>query len=576
MPSMNSFDGFTFVRKLVKRWDIIAAIVVIALLTFVAEASHGLFEPIKQLQSTALSLDPLHLPFYAARTTARMFVGLACSLLFTLIYATWAAKSPRAEQLLIPILDILQSVPIVGFMSVSLVFFMSLAPGRVLGAEFASVFLVFTGQAWNMAFGFYQSLRTVPVELQEVSKSFGLSAWMRFWRLEVPFALPGLLWNVMLSMAGGWFFIVTAEAIAVGTTTITLPGVGSYVAMAIQEGDLRAIGWAILTMLIVILACDQLIFRPLVAWADRFRIEQEAGAWLAEPWALIMMRRSKIVLGLRLFCNVLLRGSTKILPGRAHRVATQEQKIENRFLDVAGFSLLITVVAWVAWQIMGGLLTHTTRAELVHVVVLALVTMLRVTVLIAVASVIWVPIGIKIGLNPRVTRIVQPIAQFLAAFPANLLFPIASFVIVTWKLNADIWLSPLMVLGTQWYILFNVIAGAAAMPTELRNAAASFGVRGFLWWRRVAIPAVFPFFVTGAITASGGSWNAAYVAEVVNWKSTQIKAHGVGAYLADATASGNFHSILLGISVMCVFVVTINRIFWRPLYYYAERKFRIS
>ncbi len=573
---MKSLDAFTFVRDLVKRWDVIAAIVVIALMTFFAEASHGLFDPLTKVESTPLSLDPVHLPFYAARTTARMFAGLACSLLFTLTYATWAAKSPRAEKLLVPILDILQSVPIVGFMSVTLVFFMSLAPGRVLGVEFASIFLVFTSQAWNMAFSFYQSLRTVPAELQEVADSFRLSPWMRFWRLEVPFAVPGLLWNIMLSMAGGWFFVVGAEAIAVGTTTIALPGVGSYVALAIQQGDLAAIGWAIVTMFVVILSCDQLIFRPLVAWADRFRIEQEAGTWLAEPWALTMMRRSKIVLAATLACDGLIRWTGRLFPPGARRKARPLSRNHTRGLDLAGFALLMAVVAWVAWRIVGDLVISTTRKELQQVLELGVITLLRVTILITIASIIWVPIGIKIGLNPKVTRIVQPIAQFLAAFPANLLFPAAFFLIVSWKLNADIWLSPLMVLGTQWYILFNVIAGAAAMPTELRNAADSFGVRGLLWWRRIAIPAVFPFFVTGAITASGGSWNAAYVAEVVSWRSTKIEAHGIGAYLADATTSGNLHRTLLGITVMCLFVVTLNRVFWRPLYYYAERKFRIS
>ena len=573
---MKSLDAFTFVRDLVKRWDVIAAIVVIALMTFFAEASHGLFDPLTKVESTPLSLDPVHLPFYAARTTARMFAGLACSLLFTLTYATWAAKSPRAEKLLVPILDILQSVPIVGFMSVTLVFFMSLAPGRVLGVEFASIFLVFTSQAWNMAFSFYQSLRTVPAELQEVADSFRLSPWMRFWRLEVPFAVPGLLWNIMLSMAGGWFFVVGAEAIAVGTTTIALPGVGSYVALAIQQGDLAAIGWAIVAMFVVILSCDQLIFRPLVAWADRFRIEQEAGTWLAEPWALTMMRRSKIVLAATLACDGLIRWTGRLFPPGARRKARPLSRNHTRGLDLAGFALLMAVVAWVAWRIVGDLVISTTRKELQQVLELGVITLLRVTILITIASIIWVPIGIKIGLNPKVTRIVQPIAQFLAAFPANLLFPAAFFLIVSWKLNADIWLSPLMVLGTQWYILFNVIAGAAAMPTELRNAADSFGVRGLLWWRRIAIPAVFPFFVTGAITASGGSWNAAYVAEVVSWRSTKIEAHGIGAYLADATTSGNLHRTLLGITVMCLFVVTLNRVFWRPLYYYAERKFRIS
>lgn len=346
-------DAFTFVRRLVRRWDVVALIVVIALLTFFAEASHGIFEPLKNLESTPLSLDPVHLPFYAARTTARMFAGLAFSLLFALTYATWAAKSPRAEKLLVPILDILQSVPIVGFMSVTLVFFMSLAPGRVLGVEFASIFLVFTSQAWNMAFSFYQSLRTVPVELQEVAESFRLSPWMRFWRLEVPFGLPSLLWNIMLSMAGGWFFVVASEAIAVGATRITLPGIGSYVALAIQQGNLKAIGWAILTMFVVILACDQLIFRPLVAWADRFRIEQEAGTWVAEPWALTMLRRSRIVHAVSATFYGIVRWSSAAFPRKAAPGAKSVSKGARHSFGALSFIGLIILVALIAWRCSG-------------------------------------------------------------------------------------------------------------------------------------------------------------------------------------------------------------------------------
>jgi NitT/TauT family transport system permease protein len=573
MP-LKTLNALAFVRKLIRRWDVVALIVVIALLTFFAEASHGLFDPLSKLQSNPLSLDPVHLPFYAARTTARMFEGLFFSLLFTLTYATWAAKSPRAERLLVPILDILQSVPIVGFMSVTLVFFMSLAPGRVIGAEFASVFLVFTSQAWNMAFSFYQSLRTVPAELQEVAVSFHLTPWMRFWRLEVPFAMPALIWNIMLSMAGGWFFVVASEAITVGDTRVVLPGIGSYVALAIQEGNLHAIGWVILTMFLVILACDQLIFRPLVAWTDRFRVDQEIGSWIEEPWALSMMRRSKIVRIVSSSFYNAVQWTNIVRPHRRHEFP--KNKASSKMFDAVAFVILAMLISWAAWKVTVGLIVTTTWKEILQVAGLALITMFRVTVLIAIASVIWVPIGVKIGLNPRIARVVQPIAQFLAAFPANLLFPIAFFAIISWRLNADIWLSPLMVLGTQWYILFNVIAGASTIPTDLRHAADSLGVRGWLWWKRLAIPAIFPFFVTGAITASGGSWNAAYVAEVVNWKSTEIKAHGVGAYLADATTAANFHRILLGITIMCIFVVAINRIFWRPLYYYAERKFKIA
>src|SRR5713226_2127081 len=292
---MNRFAPYVFLREFASRWDVLAFIVVIGLIAFLGETSRGLFAPLTALETTPMSLNPSYLPEYAARTTFRMFAALALSLVFTLTYATWAAKSDRAGKLLVPILDILQSVPILGFISITVVFFMSLAPGRVLGAEFAAIFAIFTSQAWNMAFSFYQSLRTVPLELIEASESFGLSPWMRFWQLEVPFAMPALIWNMMMSMSGGWFFVVASESISVGHTTVALPGIGSYIALAIQQKNLTAIGWAIATMLIVILLYDQLLFRPLVTWVDRFRVEQEPGARAPDSWALTMMRRSRLI-----------------------------------------------------------------------------------------------------------------------------------------------------------------------------------------------------------------------------------------------------------------------------------------
>src|SRR5260370_614687 len=467
---MNRFAPYVFLRDFASRWDVLAFIVVIGLIAFLGETSRGLFAPLSQLEITPLSLSPSHLPEYAARTTFRMLAGLVLSLVFTLTYATWAAKSERAGKLLVPILDILQSVPIVGCVSVTMVFFMSLAPGRVLGAEFAAIFAIFTSQAWNMAFSFYQSLRTVPSELVEAARVFRLSAWMRFWRVEAPFGMPQLIWNMMMSMSGSWFFVVASEAISVGNTTVLLPGVGSYIALAIEQKSLAAAAlW----------------------WIGRFVIGELSPSDIGLAFAL------------------------------------------------------------------------------------GLATLARIVILIAIASLIWVPIGVWVGTHPRATRVVQPIAQFLAAFPANLLFPIAVSAIVAFRLNPDIWLSPLMILGTQWYILFNVIAGAAAIPSELRDCCTNLQVNGWLWWRTTALPAVFPYYLTGAITASGGSWNASIVAEVASWGDQHLEAYGLGAYIARATQAGDFHRIVLGIAVMSLFVVIINRSLWRPLSWYAERNFRL-
>jgi NitT/TauT family transport system permease protein len=572
---MNRFAPFVFLRDLASRWDVLAFIVVIGLIAFLGETSRGLFSPLSALEITPLSLDPIHLPEYAARTTFRMLAGLALSLVFTLTYATWAAKSERAGKLLVPILDILQSVPILGFISITVVFFMSLAPGRVLGAEFAAIFAIFTSQAWNMAFSFYQSLRTVPLELMEAAESFRLSPWMRFWQLEVPFGMPALIWNMMMSMSGGWFFVVASESISVGHTTVALPGVGSYIALAIEQKNLHAIGWAIATMLVVILLYDQLLFRPLVAWVDRFRVEQEPGVVVPSSWALTMMRRSRLIQGATVAFH-----STVLWTSRAVK-RTDKPMIDTatnprRSHDLLWVLLIVAAVVLGLWHIVAVLIKHTTMIEALHVCGLATLTMLRVFILIALASVVWVPIGVWVGMRPRAAQFVQPIAQFMAAFPANLLFPIAVYGIVAWKLNPDIYLSPLMILGTQWYILFNVIAGASAIPAEMRYVAANFRVTGWLWWRKVALPAILPFYVTGAITASGGSWNAAIVAELASWGDTQVQARGLGSYIAEATTAGDFHRIVLGIGTMSLFVVVINRLFWRPLYYYAERKYRLT
>jgi NitT/TauT family transport system permease protein len=562
-------------RLALSHWDLFAVLLVIGVLVFFAEASRDLLAPLSELKMTPISLDPANLPEYAARTTLRMLAALVLSLVFTFTYATLAARNKHAELVLVPLLDILQSVPILGFISVTVVFFMSLAPGRVLGAEFAAVFAIFTSQAWNMAFSFYQSLRTVPVELVEASRVFRLSPWMRFWRLDVPFAMPQLIFNMMLSMSGSWFFVVASEAISVGNTTITLPGVGSYIALAIEQRSLSAVGWAIGTMAIVILLYDQVLFRPLVAWADRFRFQHEAGALPPKSWVLTVLRRSGAVETLSDRLSLVWRRSFHRGAAPMKPMITTPDR-ENQLLLGLWRAIVILVVLVVLWEIGRFIIEGVNLAEVIKAVLLGLATLLRVIVLIALASLIWVPLGVAIGIRPHLSNVVQPVAQFLAAFPANLLFPIVVSGIVAFHLDPDIWLSPLMILGTQWYILFNVIAGANAIPVELRDVGTNLQVRGLLWWRKIGLPAVFPYFVTGAITASGGSWNASIVAEVASWGNVRLEAKGIGAYIASATDAGDFHRIVLGIVVMSAFVVAINRAFWRPLYWYAERKFRLG
>lgn len=562
-------------RLLPSRWDLLAAVLVLGFIIAFAGTSRLLMQPISTIAGHSLKLDPWALPGYALRTSLRMLIAMGASLVFTFTYATWAAKNDRAAVLLVPLLDILQSVPILSFLSVTVVWFLSLSPGRILGAELACVFSIFTSQAWNMAFSFYQSLRTVPEELIEAGRMFGLGAWARFWRIEAPFGTPALIWNMMMSMSGGWFFVTIAEAISVGNTTISLPGIGSWIAVAISERNLPAIFYAIAAMFVVILIYDQLLFRPLVAWADRFRVGSEQSEELPQSWALTVYRRSKLLDMVTAPFEQMMRWSYYWhLPNFGVRAATRDH--HSRVADMLWYLLLALMGIYAVWRIYQFAHGFLGWNDFAVTLGLGLITLLRVMVLIAITSLIWTPIGIYVGLHPSLVRIVQPGAQMLAAFPANLLFPLAVSLIVIWKLNPDIWLSPLMVLGTQWYILFNVIAGASTMPQELRDAADNLQIKGWLWWRKVALPSIFPYYVTGAITASGGSWNASIVAEVASWGNKTLHAHGLGAYIADAVTSGDFHRVVLGTAVLSAFVLIVNRLLWRPLYRYAERKYRLT
>jgi NitT/TauT family transport system permease protein len=567
-------------RLLPNRWDLVALPLVIGFLLFFSITARETWAPIETLQSEVISLDPANLPEYAMRTTLRMLAAMVAALIFTLLYGTLAAKSRRAEKLLVPVLDILQSVPVLGYISFTVTFFLLLFPGRVLGAEFAAIFAIFTSQAWNMTFSFYQSLRMLPHDLVEVSTNLRLSGWQRFWKLDVPFAMPGLVWNMMMSMSGGWFFVVASEAITVGDKTITLPGVGSYLALAIAQKDLHAVGYVILAMIAVILIYDQFLFRPLVAWADKFRMETTASQGAApQSWVLNLIQRTRMVQRiLRPITRAIGRIGNKPfrLAGGAFKALPSESPAASKVIDWVWGGLIGLLTAYALYHIVQYVGTEVTFAEVGHVFVLGLITLLRVTGLILIASLIWVPLGVMIGLRPRLAQKIQPVAQFLAAFPANLLFPVFVIVILHYHLNPDIWLSPLIVLGTQWYILFNVVAGASAFPNDYKEAAANFRIRGWLWWRKVMLPGIFPYYVTGAITASGGAWNASIVSEYVSWGQDNVVAHGLGAYIAQTTAAGDFPKIALGVVVMSIFVVVFNRAVWRPMYAMAENKLRLN
>lgn len=559
-------------------YDVVVFLLVMAAFAGVAWGAREVAQPLSRLDAATVALEPRHLPTYALLTTLRMFAAILCSLLFTFVAGWAAAKSRKAEMVIVPALDILQSAPILGFLTFTVVFFMGLFPGSQLGAECAAVFAIFTSQAWNMAFSFYQSLKTLPADLDEAARHFRLSAWQRFWRLEAPYATPGLVWNTMMSMSGGWFFVVASESISVGATKIALPGIGAYLAAAIEQKNLGAVGWAVATMGVVILIYDHLLFRPVVAWADKFRVEQIASRERPSSWVYDLFRRTRLLRRIGDLASGLTDALSRASTGlRAGRPAPARAEAEPSALgDRLWAGAMWIAAGWATWMIVSYLAQGLGLGDVGEALLAGLATLARVAALIALASLIWTPVGVWIGLRPALAEKIQPLAQFLAAFPANVLFPVFVVLIARRHLDPNVWLSPLMVLGTQWYILFNVIAGASVYPADLLEAASMSRVKGWLWWRSVMLPGVFPYYVTGALTASGGSWNASIVAEVASWGDTKLEAYGLGSYIANATEAGAYHKVVLGVAAMSVFVLAFNRLVWRRMYHYAERRLRLS
>ncbi len=565
-------------KKLPNFWDFAAFILVMGLVAFFAWGSRQMAVPYIPGEAISLSLDPMHLPMYAMRTVLRMIAALVLSFLFTFTYATLAAKNRRAEVIMVPLLDILQSVPILGFLSITVAGFIALFPGNLFGVEMAAIFAIFTSQAWNMAFSFYQSLKTIPKELKEASDLFGLSSWQKFWKLEASYATPNLIWNTMMSVSGGWFFVVASEAITVGKTSVTLPGIGSYVAQAIVSKDLSAIGFALLTMLIVILLYDQLLFRPLVAWAEKFKCELTVSQDPPESWILTMFQRAHLLHRFAKGIGHLWNSFVEKIPKLPRRKLTfrEPSPLVIKLQGVTWNGLLIGAMGFGAWILINFVSSGVDHSEIGKVFMLGLITLARVMVLLTLACVVWVPLGVIIGLNPRWATKVQPLAQFLAAFPANLLFPVAVFLMVRYRLSPEIWTAPLMILGTQWYILFNVVAGASAIPNDLREAAKNLGLSGWRLWKHLLLPGIIPSLLTGLVTASGGTWNASIVAEVVSWGDTTLTATGLGSYIAQWSQKGDYPHIVLGIAVMSLYVVFFNRFFWGRLYSISQTRYRLD
>ena len=527
-----------------------------------------------------LDFSTSQIPYYAGRTLLRMWIAFAFSLFFAISLGYLAAKSLSARALILPALDVLQSVPVLGFLSATVAGFMALFPGSLLGVECAAIFAIFTGQVWNMAFGFYHSMVTIPTDMQEAASTYGLSRWQRFRTVELPSSAHSLIWNSMMSFGGGWFFVAQSEAISVMNKDIKLPGLGSYMAMAIEKGDNHAALLAVIAMLVLILVSDQLVWRPLLAWADKFKMELTESGVAPTSWVHKLLRGTYVFtwLALRVWqplADALDRAMWRLKPraGRARRSAV------NWPLRLAG----IVAACWLGYEAILGVLAAIsslhgalTVASFGHIVWLGFLTLLRVLAMTVLATLIWTPIGVWIGFHPKVARFAQPLAQIGASFPVNMTFPLIVGLFVATQTSMNWGSIFLIAMGTQWYILFNVIAGAMAIPNDLREVARIYGLRNWQLWRTLILPAIFPFWVTGACTAAGGAWNASIVAELATWGNTTLKADGLGAYIAEVTKSGNTPLIIASIGVMSLFVVLMNKLIWRRLYAYAERRFRLD
>jgi len=523
-----------------------------------------------------ISRSPFALPAYAGYSLLRISIAYALSLAFTLVYGYIAAYNKRAERFMIPLLDVLQSIPVLSFLPPVMLAMVALFPGRQLGVEAGAILLIFTGQVWNMAFSFYASLKSIPDEMREAAKVYRFSWWQRFSELELPFAAIGLVWNSMMSVAGGWFFLMACEMFVLGSRDFRLPGLGSYLQTAASAGDTRSILWGVATMIAVIVLLDQLIWRPVIAWAQKFKVEQVESTDVARSWVLDLVHRSRSLARIRQK-TVQPLGERLMQHFAQSHASDQPEERKAWKIWLVGFLGLVLLAAIVyALVHVAMLLAGLQKSELHEAGIGLGVTFLRVNLALLLGALWAVPAGVAIGFNPRLARIAQPLAQIAASVPATALFPVVLLVLIRVGGGLGIGSIALLLLGTQWYILFNVIAGAIAIPTDLKECCSVFRLRGWERWKRLILPGIFPYLVTGLITASGGAWNASIVAEYFHFKGHIYTTTGLGATISQATDQGNFDLLLAATILMAATVVTVNRLVWRRLYALAEKRFRLE
>jgi NitT/TauT family transport system permease protein len=525
-----------------------------------------------------ISSNPRALPLYAAYSLVRISIAYILSLLFALGYGLAAAKSERAAKILLPLLDILQSIPVLSFLPGVMLAMVALFPGRQIGLELGSILLIFTGQAWNIAFSFYASLKGIPRELDEAARLYRFSAWQRFTELELPFAAIGLVWNSMMSVAGGWFFLMACEMFVLGTRDFRLPGLGSYLQVAAGAGDTRAIVWGMAAMIAVIVLLDQLVWRPAIAWSDKFKFESVEGA-APQSFVLKVMRRSGFLAAFyRVAIYPVEERVTRALAVKqlaAHAETTTSTNNFRKWLMPAFGAIPLTAMAWLAYRALATVARLGER-EFIFLARDAGLTFLRVNASLILGALWTIPVGVWIGTTPRVAKIAQPLVQVAASVPATALFPVLLLLLIRSGGGMGTAAMALMLLGTQWYILFNVIAGAMAIPTDLKEAASVFRFTRWERWRRLILPAIFPYLVTGMVTASGGAWNASIVAEYFHFQGETLSVRGLGAAISRATDSGNLPVLLAATMIMSLIVVSVNRTLWQKLYRLAATRFKLE
>jgi NitT/TauT family transport system permease protein len=550
-------------------------VVLLLMLTLLYAGARLAFDAPSLIEGPQISLDPAALPWYTLLSLGRMAAAYLLSLLFTLTYGRMAAYNRRAEALLMPLLDVLQSVPILSFLPIVLLGLSAFLPQRT-AAELAAIVLIFTSQAWNMTFGWYQSLTTIPKELREASAIFRLNGWLRFKRLELPFAMIGLIWNSVMSWAGGWFFLMASEIFTVGSKDFRLPGLGAYLQQAANQGDFRAIAYGLTALVLTIVALDQFVWRPLLAWSDRFKVEMVESDQPPTSWFYDLMHNSRLFLWAGSFLEKVNERIDHWMIRRAPMKSDWDENASKLDWKLVALSLAIGALILFGGYQAARMLFAIPLPQWGQIGVGVLATFLRVSVSLVIALLWTIPVGVLIGTNRRAAAILQPIVQVTAAVPATAIFPIILLFFINMAGGLNIAAVFLMLMGTQWYLLFNVIAGASAIPQDLKYTSALLGLSRWERWRTLILPALFPFIITGAITASGGAWNASIVAEYVHFGGQTLFATGIGSLISQATASGDYPLLLASTLSMIATVVLVNRLFWRRLYRTAEEKYRME